>query len=241
MTLGTGVSTAKAIADLHGVDYENPVRRAHETIAVAQRYLSTDEERVSYDGKLIQVADFEPLGREVPVYHAALGPANRRVVARLADGWIPHNVPFPDLPEAFADIEETADEAGRDASEITVAPYVPSAVSDDDPDAARDAIRGHVAYYVGNGEGYRKAVAQRFPEEADQVANRWQAGDRGDAKAAVTDEMVHALGVAGTTEQARDRLAELQDGLVDLPIITVPRQAAGEMAMATIQALAPDA
>jgi hypothetical protein len=56
----------------------------------------------------------------------------------------------------------------------------------------------------------------------------------------VTEEMVHALGVAGTADQARGRLAELRDGLVDLPIITVPRQAAGEMAMATIQALAPD-
>jgi alkanesulfonate monooxygenase SsuD/methylene tetrahydromethanopterin reductase-like flavin-dependent oxidoreductase (luciferase family) len=241
MVLGTGVSTAKAIEDLHGMDYDNPVRRAHETIAVTQRYLSTDDGRVSYDGEVIQVADFEPLGRDVPIYHAALGPANRRVVARLADGWIPHNVPFPDLPEAFADIEETAEEAGRDASEIAGAPYVPSAVSDDDPDAARDAIRGHVAYYVGNGEGYRKAVAQRFPDGADAVAEAWRAGDRGDAKAAVTDEMVDALGVAGTTEQARERLADLQDGIVDLPMITVPRQAAGEMAMDTIQALAPDA
>ncbi|MFB6084182.1 MAG: LLM class flavin-dependent oxidoreductase [Halorientalis sp.] len=240
MVLGTGVSTAKAIEDLHGMDYENPVRRAHETIAVAQRYLSTDEGRVSYDGELIQVEDFEPLGRDVPVYHAALGPANRRVVARLADGWIPHNVPFPDLPEAFGDIEETAAEAGRDASEITVAPYVPSAVSDEDPEAARDAIRGHVAYYVGNGEGYRKAVAQRFPDGADAVAERWRDGDRGAAKDAVTDEMVDALGVAGTTEQARDRLDELQDGIVDLPMITVPRQAAGDMAMETIRALAPD-
>jgi 5,10-methylenetetrahydromethanopterin reductase len=241
MVLGTGVSTAKAIEDLHGLEFENPVRRAHETIAIAQRYLSTDDGTVSYDGKLFEVEDFEPLGRDVPVYHAALGPANRRVVARLADGWIPHNVPFPDLPAAFEDIEETAAEAGRDASQITVAPYVPSAVSDDDPDAARDAIRGHVAYYVGNGEGYRKAVAQRFPDQAETVAERWQAGDRDAAKAAVTDGMVHALGVAGTTEEARERLAELQDGFVDLPIITVPRQAAGEMAMSTIQALAPDA
>ncbi|WP_335999020.1 LLM class flavin-dependent oxidoreductase [Halorientalis halophila] len=241
MVLGTGVSTEKAVEDLHGVDYENPVRRAHESIAVAKRYLSADDERVSYEGELIQVQDFEPLGREVPIYHAALGPANRRVVARLADGWIPHNVPFPDLPDAFADIEETAAEAGRDAEEITVAPYVPSAVSDEDPEAARDAIRGHVAYYVGNAEGYRNAVAKRFPEGAETVTTQWREGDRSGAADAVTDEMVDALGVAGTSEQARARLDELLEGVVDLPMITVPRQAAGEMAMETIQALAPDA
>ncbi len=240
MTLGTGVSTPKAIEDLHGMEYDQPVRRAHETIAIAQRYLSAGEEPVSYDGELFEVADFDPLGVDVPIYHAALGPANRRVVARLADGWIPHNIPFPALDEAFQEIEETAREAGRDPSEITVAPYVPAAVSDENPENARDAIRGHVAYYVGSGEGYRRAVAQRFPDAAATVADRWQAGDRDAAKAAVTDEMVGALGVAGSTANAREQLDELRDGLVDLPIVTVPAQVAGDMALDTIQALAPE-
>jgi hypothetical protein len=45
--------------------------------------------------------------------------------------------------------------------------------------------------------------------------------------------------VAGTTEQAREQLAELQDGLVDIPIVTVPRQAA-DVAMETVEALAPE-
>ncbi|MFB6178359.1 MAG: LLM class flavin-dependent oxidoreductase [Halorientalis sp.] len=239
MVLGTGVSTPKAIEDLHGMAYDQPVRRAHDTIAIAKRYLSTAEESVTYDGSVFEVADFPPLGVEVPIYHAALGPANRRVVGRLADGWIPHNVPFPDLADAFGEIEETAREADRDPDEITVAPYVPAAVSDDDPDRARDAIRGHVAYYVGSGDGYRRAVAQRFPDQAETIADHWRAGDRGEAKAAVTDEMVAALGVAGTTDTATAQLASLQDGIVDLPIITIPAQAAGELALETIQALAP--
>ncbi|WP_247008932.1 LLM class flavin-dependent oxidoreductase [Halorientalis litorea] len=239
MTLGTGVSTPKAIEDLHGVAYDRPVRRSHEVIEVVKAYLSDSEERVSYEGEVISVQDFETLGRDVPVFHAAMGPANRRVVARLADGWIPHNIPFPNLEGTFDYIADHAREADRDPADITVAPYVPAAVSDDDPDVARDAIRGHVAYYVGNGEGYRKAVAERFPDEADAVAGNWREGDRDAAKAAVTDEMVAALGVAGTTEQAREQLAELQDGPVDIPIVTVPRQAA-DLAMETVQALAPE-
>src|SRR6056297_994113 len=206
MILGTGASTPKAIEDLHGMEYERPVRRAHEAIAIAKRYLSTDDERVTYDGQIFEVADFPPLGVDVPIYHAALGPANRRVVARLADGWIPHNVPFPDLDDAFAEIEETAREADRDPSQITVAPYVPAAVSEEDPEAARDAIRGHVAYYVGSGEGYRRAVAQRFPDDAATVADHWRGGDREAATAAVTDEMVEALGVAGSPSAAREQL-----------------------------------
>ncbi len=237
MILGTGVSTPKAVTDLHGMEYRRPIRRAHETIAVIKEYLSDAEEPVTYDGEMFDVSDFEALDAEVPVYHAALGPANRRVVGRLADGWIPHMVPFSRLEGAFENIERTAKEAGRDPSEITVAPYVPSVVSDD-PEEAKEALRGHIAYYVGSGEGYRKAVAQRFPEEADRVASLWADDDNAAARAAVTDEMLADLGVAGTPEDAREQMAQLRDGFVDLPIVTVPKTGTA-LAFDTINALAP--
>lgn len=238
-TLGVGVSTKKAIEDLHGLSFENPPRRAHETIDLVKSYLDGDGP-VTYEGEVFHVADFPSLDADVAVYFAALGKANRRVVARLADGWIPHNIPFPALPEAFEYIAEHARETGRDPDEITVAPYVPAAVSDD-PAEARDAIRGHIAYYVGSGEGYRRAVGHRFPEAADTVAEAWRGGDRGAATDAVTEEMVDDLGIAGTPDEARDRLYELvAAGPIDEPILTVPNQAADELAAETVEALAPN-
>jgi 5,10-methylenetetrahydromethanopterin reductase len=237
MVLGTGVSTPKVVEDLHGLAYEDPVRRAHEVIAIAQAYLSQGEETITYEGQKFEVADFDRLDRDVPIYHAALGPANQRVVARLADGWIPHMLPFSELLPTFEYIAETAREADRDPGDITVAPYVPAAVSDD-PAEARDAIRSHAAHYIGNGEGYKNAVAQAFPEEAADIASEWQAGNRDAARAAVTDEMVADLGVAGTAEDAREQLDSLQDESIDLPIITVPKTAT-HMALDTINALAP--
>jgi alkanesulfonate monooxygenase SsuD/methylene tetrahydromethanopterin reductase-like flavin-dependent oxidoreductase (luciferase family) len=237
--LGVGTSTAKAVEDLHGMDWDapNPVRRAHETIELAKQFLS-DEGRVAYDGEIFQVRDFPSLDRDVPVYHAALGKANRRVVARLADGWIPHNVPFPALQEQYEYIVEEAERAGRDA-DVDVAPYVPAAVSDD-PEAARDAIRKHVAYYVGNGRGYENAVAGRFPEGAARVAEAWRSGDREAAAAAVTDEMVAALGVAGTPAAAREQFAAVQDiDCVTRPMVSLPTSASEQMVDDTIAALAP--
>jgi len=76
------------------MEFERPVRRAHETIEVIQRIL-TGSEPVEYDGELITVDGVPPVNRNVPIYHAALGPANRRVVGRLCNGWMPHNIPFP--------------------------------------------------------------------------------------------------------------------------------------------------
>ncbi|MFB6172572.1 MAG: LLM class flavin-dependent oxidoreductase [Haloarculaceae archaeon] len=239
MNLGLGTSTAKAVEDLHGMSFDNPVRHAHETIELVKEFLR-GEGRVEYDGEIHHAADFPSLGVDVPVYHAALGKANRRVVARLADGWIPHNIPWTDIDEAYDYVCEHAEDAGRDPDAIEVAPYVPAAVSDD-AGAARDAVRGHVAYYVGSGEGYRRAVANQFPEEADAVADAWRAGERKAAAGEVTDEMVEALGVAGTPAGARDQLADLVDSTcIDVPLVTIPNQAVDEFAEQTVDALAPE-
>lgn len=235
--LGLGASTRKAIEDLHGADYDRPVRRVHETAELVRAY-TAGEGRVEYDGDLFSVRDFPALDADVPIYAAALGPAARRMAGRVADGWIPHNVPFPDLSSAFETVAAAAREAGRDPGAIDVAPYVPAAVADD-PDAAREAIRGHVAYYVGGGEGYRRAVGERFPEAADAAADAWRAGDRDAARAAVTDEMVTALGVAGAPEDARAQLREIAAiDAVDEPILVVP-EGAEHLRERTLDELAP--
>jgi alkanesulfonate monooxygenase SsuD/methylene tetrahydromethanopterin reductase-like flavin-dependent oxidoreductase (luciferase family) len=237
--LGLGTSTPKAVEDLHGMAFDNPPRRMHEATELTKLFLDS-EGRVVYDGEIFEVADFPSLGRDVPVYAAALGPANRRATGRTADGWLPHNIPFEHLSDAFETIAETAREAGRDPDDIEVAPYVPSAVSDDRAEAIR-AARGHIAYYVGSGEGYRKAVAQSFPDGADAVAEAWRDGDRESARAAVTEEMIEGLTVAGTPEEAReqfDAVAALD--VIDEPLVVIPDGSPKELVEQTVAALAPE-
>ncbi|MFT4946772.1 MAG: 5,10-methylenetetrahydromethanopterin reductase [Natronomonas sp.] len=236
--LGLGTSTRKAVEDLHGMSFENPARRLHETAELAGEFLNGSG-RVSYEGELFEVADFPALGADVPVYTAALGPATRRATGRTGDGWLPHNIPFGRLSAAFETIAETARERDRDPTEITVAPYVPSAVSEDG-ERARDAIRGHVAYYVGSGAGYRRAVAQQFPDGAEAVAEAWDAGDRERAREEVTSEMVDALGVSGTPAAARDQFESVASlAVVDDPLVVVPNGTSQDIKERTIDALSP--
>ncbi|AHF98545.1 luciferase [Halostagnicola larsenii XH-48] len=238
--LGTGVSTKKVVEDLHGESFDRPVRRAHETIELVRRFTAGDGERVRYEGELLEVADFPALEVDVPIYHAGLGPANRRVVGRLCDGWIPHNIPFSRLEEAFETVVDAARERGRDPDEITVAPYVPTAASED-PELARETMRRHVAYYVGSGEGYRNAVAMKYEREAERIANAWREGARDEATGMVTDEMVDDLGVAGDPETVRNRLRELAaESIVDRPIVVVPEPATTELRDNTIREAAPE-
>ncbi|MHB9288565.1 LLM class flavin-dependent oxidoreductase [Halobacteriales archaeon Cl-PHB] len=236
--LGLGTSTEKTVEDLHGASFDNPPRQLHETAELARKFLQGDG-RVDYDGEVYAVKDFPALDTDVPVYTAALGAATRRATGRTADGWIPHNIPFGHLKEAFETVADAAREVGRDPDAINVAPYVPAAVSDDAAEA-RAAVRGHLAYYIGNGEGYRRAVADEFPDQADAVAKAWRSGDRGEAREAVTDEMVDALGVAGTPKAARQRFADVADhDTIDEPIVVLPMGADEAVAEQTVDALAP--
>ncbi|MFB6196870.1 MAG: LLM class flavin-dependent oxidoreductase, partial [Halobacteriaceae archaeon] len=128
--------------------------------------------------------------------------------------------------------------AGRDAA-IDVAPYVPAAVSED-PEVAKATIRGHIAYYVGNGRGYERAVAQRFPDAAAAVASAWREGDREGAINRVTDDMVAALGVAGRPNTAREQFQAIADiECVTRPMVTIPTNADDAMVERTIETLAP--
>ena len=236
--LGIGTSTAKAIEDLHGMAFDNPPRRLHETIELAKKFLQEDG-RVAYEGTLFDVQDFPALDHDIPVYAAALGASNRRATGRVADGWLPHNIPFDKLDDAYQTIVETAEEAGRDPNDITVSPYVPGAVSDD-PEEARAAIRNHLAYYLGRSDGYKNAAAQSFPEEADTVASAWRDGDRDAAREAVTDEMMDLLAFVGTPAEARERLDEVAGyDVVDDVIVTIPVGSSDELTDRTVRELSP--
>lgn len=236
--LGLGPSTPTVVEGLHGMAFENPPRRLHETAELVGAFLGGDD-AVTYGGEFFDVDGFPALDADVPVYAAALGEATRRATGRTADGWMPHNVPFGRLESSFETIASAASEAGRDPAAIHVAPWVPAAV-DEDPGTANEVIRGHVAYYVGSGEGYRRAVAASFPDAADRVATAWRDGDREAARAAVTDEMVAELGVAGTPENAREQLDAIRSkDVVDEPLIVVPLGTDPAVRERTVEALAP--
>ncbi|MFB6311273.1 MAG: LLM class flavin-dependent oxidoreductase [Salinirussus sp.] len=241
--IGVGTGHAGNVSQLHSMDWERPVRRTHELIEVVKA-LTGGTGPIDYDGQIFDVSGHDPLGEDVPVYNAALGPANQRATGRVADGWLPYFLPIPHLPDAFDRIATAAREAGRDPSAITVSPQLLSVVDDDNPAAARDAIRQYTAYYIGRFEddSYTAAIASEFHEEADEIADAWERGEEDAAAALVTDEMVDAFGIAGSAPAARDRLRDvLEMDVVDRPIVYVPYGMDVDTTLRTIEALRPAA
>ena len=107
----------------YGLEWEKPVGRLEEAIKVL-RLLWEADGPVSFEGKFFRlenaVIGLDPYeGRTPPIWLAAHGPRMLRITGRLADGWLPTNMPPETYAEKLGAIRESAEGAGRDPDAIT--------------------------------------------------------------------------------------------------------------------------
>jgi len=207
--MGLGTSSPALTERWHLGAYERPLRRLRETIDIVDQV--TDGDRLDYDGEVfdgggLALSGVEPA--EVPVDVAALGSKTTELAGRFADGWVPQLFTPDALEDRLGDLRRGAELGGRDAADLRVAVTVRSCALDD-PERARDVARRQIAFMVGAyGPYYRQSIAsQGFEAETDAVHGAWSDGDRSDAVAAVTDEMVEGLVAAGTPDDVRETVA----------------------------------
>jgi phthiodiolone/phenolphthiodiolone dimycocerosates ketoreductase len=107
----------------YGLEWEKPVGRLEEAIKVL-RLLWEADRPVNFEGKFFRlenaVIGLDPYeGRTPPIWLAAHGPRMLRITGRLADGWLPTNMPPETYAEKLGAIRESAEAAGRDPDAIT--------------------------------------------------------------------------------------------------------------------------
>lgn len=232
--LGLGTSTPQVVESFHGQTFERPLRRIRETIEIVELALSGD--RIDYDGDVFSVRGFalnHADGAEVPVFNAALGRTNVALTIDFADGLLPHLMPLPALDDAIAEGEERA----NTSADLHVSPSIPTSLSDDPAEAER-ILAKHIAYYAGSTEFYNDVIGSNgFPEEAEAIRTAWQDGNKSAAAEAVSRDLIDAIGIAGTPEDARTRITDLLDGTVDTALLSFPQGATEEMFDLALEAL----
>lgn len=232
--LGLGASTPQVVESFHGVPFERPLRRIRETIEIVDLALSGD--RITYDGEVFSLSGFvlnHADDARVPVFNAALGRTNVALTIDYADGLLPHLMPLPALESAIADGAQRA----HSAPNLHVSPSIPTSVSRD-PEEAEQILAKHIAYYAGSTDFYNDVIADNgFPDEAAAIQSAWQDGDRSDAAAAISRDLIDAIGIAGTPEDARERVRNLLDGPVDTALLSFPQGATEQMFELALEAL----
>jgi len=241
--LGLGPSGPVVIENWHGADFGNPLRRTRETVDVVKQVLAG--EPVEYDGEYFDLSGFRlrcaPPDPAPAVDTAGMGPKAVELAGRFADGWHGLMLTRDGLRDRHEDLERGAELGDVDEPPRTTMSLTCAAL--EDRERARRMTKQHVAFYVGGmGTYYRDSLARQGHEEtAHVVHDAWQDGEHGEAIAAIGDDLLDELAVAGTPEEARDRLAAWESmDEVDAVSVSFPREATVEEIEATTRALAPE-
>lgn len=232
--LGLGTSTRGLVEDLHGQEFEHPVRRLREVIEIVNTVLSG--QKSSYDGKIFDL-DGPKLNHtgdvEVPIFNAALGQLNVSMTVEYADGYMPNLVPF----EAIDDVISEAEERTGTEADVRIAPQVPTLVSDD-PEGARNDVARDVASYVGGVEPYNRSVKRAgFENIAREIEEAWSDEEYSRATALTERELLDSVAAVGEPNAVEEQLRSLSEGPADTILSTIPGSADDEELEMTVEAI----
>jgi F420-dependent oxidoreductase-like protein len=249
--LGLGTSGPQVAEGWHGQRFGKPLARTREYVEIVRKALA--RKRVVYNGEQYRLPlpdgpgkalklMIAPVQERIPVYIAAIGPNNTRLVGEIADGWLPVFFSPEHVDDSRALLEEGAARAGRSLEGFDVAPTVQVAI-DDDLDRARDAMRPFVALYVG-GMGSREKnfynqLVQRygFEDAAQEIQDLYLDGKKDEAAAAIPPELIDLVSLTGPRDRVRDRLEVYRDAGVGTLIVS-PMAFDPEQRLSTVRQLA---
>ena len=78
-----------------------------------------------------------------------------------------------------------------------------------------------------------------FVEEADEIIDNFYAGDIVASKKAVTDEIIDAMCIHGSMDQAQEKLHQFLKSGITCPILSLPNGSTPADAIKTFQTLGP--
>lgn len=231
MIIGLGASSANVIEHFHGVKFEPTLARMRETVQIINTLMAG--EKLVHHGKVFHLdrgfrLRFEPVRQHIPVYIASFRPRAMKVVAEIADGWMPTMVP---MQQAKAQVDRFLGyvrDAGRDPAETTVR-FLGVTVAKDRGRAVEAAKAGTAFYVARMGDYYYQQLCDMgLANDANAIRQAWAEGGSAAGIAAVSEAMVDALSFVGSVDECRDRLAQEEAAGINLHNVTVSGYEAAE-------------
>jgi F420-dependent oxidoreductase-like protein len=224
--IGIGTSNPQVVEGWYGQPYPRPLERTREYIDILRAIIAR-QHPVAYDGRHYQLPHpggtglgkplrsiLHPYRPEIPVYLGAEGPKNVALAAEIADGW---NTIFfsPSMNDFYAGAlaEGFARPGARHTSatfDVVGGPM--RIIVDDDLERAADLLRPSLALYIG-GMGARRLNFHRevfarmgWEAQARVIQDRYLAGDKQGAIAAVPTRLVEDVALIGSWAKIADEM-----------------------------------
>jgi F420-dependent oxidoreductase-like protein len=224
--LGLGVSGPQVVEGWHGQRFGKPLVKTREYVSIVRKIWAR-EEPVVHRGEHYQIPYAGPdatglgkplrsilHGRQIPIYIAAIGPKSVEQTAEIADGWLPvwytpyrTHVYQGTLEAGFGKAG-----GGKSLATFDIAPTV-MVLQGDDVQSCLDFVKPMLALYIGGmgarGKNFYNDLACRYGFEGDakKIQDLYLAGKKGEAAAAVPNQLADEVSLVGPADRIRERLA----------------------------------
>jgi F420-dependent oxidoreductase-like protein len=238
--LGLGPSGPQVVEGWHGVAYGKPLARTREYVEIV-RAIWAREKPLEHQGEHYQIPYRGPgasglgkplksiiHGRRIPIYIASIGPKSVEQAAEIADGWLPIFC-SPQRLEVYRPALEAGFRkagGGKSVKTFDVAPSV-TVVLGDDAAACLNFIKPMLALYIGGmgarGKNFYNELACRYGYEAaaKKIQDLYLDGKKGEAIAAVPDELADEISLCGSKERIRDRVGAWKESGITTMILAL--------------------
>lgn len=205
--LGLGLSSEIIVGQWHGLPFAPSIQQMREAVQIIR--ITASGERVNFDGQFYKLKNFRlaiPAPATPPkIYLAALGPKMCALAGEVADGVLLNWIPPSALPASIKHVEAGAKKAGRSLSDIDVAVYIRTCVTDDATPARETLARDITGYAIVS--VYARFFEEcGFSEEVEAVNRAWKAGDRAGAVKGISERVLDGLGAVGTAAECQAQM-----------------------------------
>jgi probable F420-dependent oxidoreductase len=228
LVLGLGTSTRDFNERFHGVTYGKPVAHLREVATAVRQIVAQchsggigvlDGEYHHMDLRGFRTA-VKPPRDTIPIYLPALFESTVKLAGEIGDGLIGHPVWSHHWVshQARAALDGALAAAGRTRAQIHVNLWIYMAISERRQEAIDD-LRGTIAFYSSIPQYEKYYTAHGFGAQARAVCEAAKRGDAAGMVKAVPDEMVTTFGIAGTADEARERVARMNEHADSLTLV----------------------
>ncbi|MDP8886499.1 MAG: LLM class flavin-dependent oxidoreductase [Thermoproteota archaeon] len=215
--IGLGASTPAIVENWHGVHFDMPARRMKEYIELVR--LMTQGEKVNYSGKFFKINNFkmlhQPQRKHIPIFMAAVNKKMISIASDLADGILLYLRPFEELNKIAYELKQA-----KKGKVFEIACSFICAVSNKEPQKARDRAAVTLAFYVAVGKYYSNFLAENgFKAEVQEIIEEYKKSGAETAAKFVSDKMLSSLAICGSSEDCRESLSKFVSTGITLPIL----------------------
>jgi alkanesulfonate monooxygenase SsuD/methylene tetrahydromethanopterin reductase-like flavin-dependent oxidoreductase (luciferase family) len=219
VVIGLGTSTEAIVENWHGLRFEKPASRMKEYIECLR--LMTSGKKVDYGGKFFKVNNFkimhQPQREHIPIFMAAVNNKMVSLASEIADGVLLYLRPLAELKKTVSELKKNT--KGRN---FEIATSFICAISDREPEKARERAAKTLAFYISVGKYYGKFLSENgHRSEVEDIRSAHDKDGTDAAAKLVPDKMLDSLAICGSREECIRSLARFLGTGITLPIIQV--------------------